>query len=191
MVVDVGGGTADIAVVSFNGIVKSCSLKMAGNKFDAAIIRGVTMKYKILIGEKTAEQAKKEIANVYNPTGEEKVTVKGRHLIKGLPESVEITDKDMYEFLHDSVMEIVDKIKEVFEQTPPELVGDILTNGIVLTGGGAMLKGFPELVTETIGAPCYVADDPIECVAKGVAKAFDYTDELLDGFEKISLYRYK
>lgn len=191
MVVDVGGGTADIAVVSFNGIVKSCSLKMAGNKFDAAIIRGVTMKYKILIGEKTAEQAKKEIANVYNPTGEEKVTVKGRHLIKGLPESVEITDKDMYEFLHDSVMEIVDKIKEVFEQTPPELVGDILTNGIVLTGGGAMLKGFPELVTEAVGAPCYVADDPIECVAKGVAKAFDYTDELLDGFEKISLYRYK
>ena len=191
MVVDVGGGTADIAVVSFNGIVKSCSLKMAGNKFDAAIIRGVTMKYKILIGEKTAEQAKKEIANVYNPTGEEKVTVKGRHLIKGLPESVEITDKDMYEFLHDSVMEIVDKIKEVFEQTPPELVGDILTNGIVLTGGGAMLNGFPELVTEAVGAPCYVADDPIECVAKGVAKAFDYTDELLDGFEKISLYRYK
>ena len=82
-------------------------------------------------------------------------------------------------------------IKEVFEQTPPELVGDILTNGIVLTGGGAMLNGFPELVTEAVGAPCYVADDPIECVAKGVAKAFDYTDELLDGFEKISLYRYK
>ena len=117
MVVDVGGGTADIAVVSFNGIVKSCSLKMAGNKFDAAIIRGVTMKYKILIGEKTAEQAKKEIANVYNPTGDVKITVKGRHLIKGLPESVEISDKDMYDFLHDSVMEIVDKIKEVFEQT--------------------------------------------------------------------------
>ena len=175
MVVDVGGGTADIAVVSFNGIVKSCSLKMAGNKFDAAIIRGVTMKYKILIGEKTAEQAKKEIANVYNPTGDVKITVKGRHLIKGLPESVEISDKDMYDF----------------EQTPPELVGDILTNGIVLTGGGAMLKGFTDLVTEAVGAPCYVADDPIECVAKGVAKAFDYTDDLLDGFEKISLYRYK
>ena len=151
----------------------------------------VTVKYKILIGEKTAEQAKKEIANVYNPTGDVKITVKGRHLIKGLPESVEISDKDMYDFLHDSVMEIVDKIKEVFEQTPPELVGDILTNGIVLTGGGAMLKGFTDLVTEAVGAPCYVADDPIECVAKGVAKAFDYTDALLDGFEKISLYRYK
>ena len=164
---------------------------MAGNKFDAAIIRGVTMKYKILIGEKTAEMAKKSIANVYNPTGENKITVKGRHLIKGLPESVEITDKDMYDFLHDSVMEIIAKIKEVFEQIPPELAGDILTNGIILTGGGAMLKGFAELVTEAVGAPCYIADDPIECVAKGVAKAFDYTDELLDGFEKISLYRYK
>ena len=97
----------------------------------------------------------------------------------------------MYDFLHDSVMEIVEKIKEVLEQTPPELVGDILTNGIILTGGGALLGGLPELVSEVVGAPCYVADNPIECVARGVQKAFDYTDELLDGFEKISLYRYK
>ena len=139
------------------------------------------MKYKkILIGEKTAEVAAKEIANVFNPTGDVKITVKGRHLIKGLPESVEISDKDMYDFLHDSVMEIVDKIKEVFEQTPPELVGDILTNGIVLTGGGAMLKGFTDLVTEAVGAPCYVVNlIRGNCVAKGVAKAFDYTDDLL------------
>lgn len=190
MVVDIGGGTADIAVVSFNGIVKSCSIKMAGNKFDAAIIRGIAQKYKILIGEKTAEAAKKEIANIYKPVGKT-MTVKGRNLIKGLPESVEITDYDMYDFLRENVMEIVDKIKAVFEQTPPELVGDILTNGIILTGGGAMIGGMPELVTEVVGAPCYVADNAIECVAKGVQKAFDYTDELLDGFEKISLYRYK
>ena len=191
MVVDIGGGTVDIAVVSFNGIVKSASLKMAGNRFDSAIVKGVTQKYKILIGDKTAENAKKEIATVFEPTGKKKITVKGRHLIKGLPESVEITDKDMYDFLIDEVTEIVDKIKGVFEQTPPELVGDILTNGIVLTGGGALLKGLPELVSKTVGAPCYVADDPIECVAKGVQKAFKHADELLDGFEKISLYRYK
>lgn len=190
MVVDIGGGTADIAVVSFNGIVKSCSIKMAGNKFDAAIVRGVTQKYKILIGEKTAENAKKEIANVYKPTGKT-IVVKGRHLIKGLPESVEINDGDIYEFLHDSVMEIVEKIKEVFEQTPPELVGDILTSGIVLTGGGALLEGFDKLIAEVVGVPCYVAENAIECVARGVQKAFDYTDELLDGFQKISLYRYK
>lgn len=190
MVVDIGGGTVDIAVVSFNGIVKSASLKLAGNRFDSAIVKGVTQKYKILIGDKTAENAKKEIANVFEPTGK-KITVKGRHLIKGLPESVEISDKDIYDFLIDEVTEIVDKIKGVFEQTPPELVGDILTSGIILTGGGALLKGLPELISKTLGAPCYVADDPIECVAKGVQKAFKHADELLDGFEKISLYRYK
>ena len=191
MVVDIGGGTVDIAVVSFNGIVKSASLKMAGNRFDSAIVKGVTQKYKILIGDKTAENAKKEIATVFEPTGKKKITVKGRHLIKGLPESVEITDKDMYDFLIDEITEIVDKIKGVFEQTPPELVGDILTNGIVITGGGALLKGLPELISKTVGAPCYVAEDPIECVAKGIQKAFKHADELLDGFEKISLYRYK
>ena len=190
MVVDIGGGTVDIAVVSFNGIVKSASVKLAGNRFDSAIVKGVTQKYKILIGDKTAENAKKEIANVFEPTGK-KIIVKGRHLIKGLPESIEISDKDIYDFLIDEVTEIVDKIKGVFEQTPPELVGDILTNGIVLTGGGALLKGLPELISKTVGAPCYVADDPIECVAKGVQKAFKHADELLDGFEKISLYRYK
>lgn len=190
MVVDIGGGTVDIAVVSFNGIVKSASLKLAGNRFDSAIVKGVTQKYKILIGDKTAENAKKEIANVFEPTGK-KIVVKGRHLIKGLPESVEISDKDIYEFLIDEVMEIVDKIRSVFEQTPPELVGDILTSGIILTGGGALLKGLPELVSKKVGAPCYVADDAIECVAKGVQKAFKHADELLDGFEKISLYRYK
>lgn len=190
MVVDIGGGTADIAVVSFNGIVKSSSIKMAGNKFDAAIVRGVTQKYKILIGEKTAENAKKEIANVFKPVGK-KMMVKGRHLIKGLPESVEITDYDMYEFLYDNIMEIVDKVKEVFEQTPPELVGDILTSGIVLTGGGALLPGFAQQISESVGVPCRVADDPITCVARGVQKAFGYTDQLLDGFENISLYRYK
>jgi rod shape-determining protein MreB len=190
MVVDIGGGTVDIAVVSFNGIVKSASVKLAGNRFDSAIVKGVTQKYKILIGDKTAENAKKEIANVFEPTGK-KIIVKGRHLIKGLPESIEISDKDIYDFLIDEVTEIVDKIKGVFEQTPPELVGDILTNGIVLTGGGALLKGLPELISKKVGAPCYVADDPIECVAKGVQKAFKHADELLDGFEKISLYRYK
>ncbi len=191
MVVDIGGGTVDIAVVSFNGIVKSASLKMAGNKFDNAIIRGVNQRYKILIGEKTAENAKKQIGTVYKPTGEKKIVVKGRHLIKGLPESVEITDKDMCDFLSENVQEIIDKIKEVFEQTPPELAGDILTNGVILTGGGALLDGLSELISEATHAPCYVADNPIECVARGVAEAFNYIDELRDGFERISLYRYK
>ena len=134
MVVDIGGGTADVAIVSFNGIVQSRSIKMAGNKFDAAIIRHITQKYKILIGEKTAEKAKMQIANVFKPTGETKMMVRGRNLIRGLPESIEITDLDIYEALHDNAMEVVEQIKLVLESTPPELVGDILSSGITLTG---------------------------------------------------------
>lgn len=191
MVVDIGGGTSDIAIVSFNGIVQSRSVKMAGNKFDAAIIRYITQKYKILIGEKTAEKAKMEIANVFNPTGEKKMVIRGRHLLRGLPESLEISDIDTYEALHENAMEIVEQVKGVLESTPPELVGDILSNGILLTGGGAMLGGLAELISDRVGAPCFMAKDPIECVARGVDMAFSMSNELLDGFEQVQLYGFK
>lgn len=191
MVVDIGGGTSDVAIVSFNGIVQSRSVKMAGNKFDAAIIRLITQKYKILIGEKTAEKAKKEIANVFNPTGEKKMVIRGRHLLKGLPESVEISDIDMHEALHENAMEIVEQVKLTLESTPPELVGDILSNGILLTGGGALLGGLAELISYHVGAPCFVAENPIECVARGVDAAFSMSNKLLDGFEQVSLYGFK
>ncbi|MCM1166456.1 MAG: rod shape-determining protein [Lachnospiraceae bacterium] len=188
MVVDIGGGTSDVAIVSFNGIVQSRSVKMAGNKMDAALIRHITQKYKILIGEKTAEKAKMELTNVFRPSGLKKMTVRGRHLLKGLPESVEISDVDTYEALHENAMEIVEQIKLVLESTPPELVGDILSNGILLTGGGALLGGLPELITDRVGAPCFIADNPIECVARGVDEAFRMSDSLLDGFEQVQLY---
>lgn len=188
MVVDIGGGTSDVAIVSFNGIVQSRSVKMAGNKLDAAIIRHITQKYKILIGEKTAEKAKIEIANVFNPAGEKKMVIRGRNLLKGLPESLEITDLDVYEALHDNAMEIVEQIKLVLESTPPELVGDILSSGILLTGGGAMLGGLAALISDRVGAPCFIADKPIECVARGVDMAFRMSNELLDGFEQVELY---
>lgn len=191
MVVDIGGGTTDIAVTSFNGIVQDTSIKMAGNKLDEAIIKYISAKYKIIIGEKTAEQAKIRIANVYHPDPDKKMIVKGRSLLRGLPESLEISETDAYEAIIDLVNEIIAGIKNVLEHTPPELVGDILASGIVLTGGGALLKGLDKLIQEVIGAPCYVADDPLKCVAKGVEAAFGLSDELLDGFEKISLYRYK
>ncbi len=191
MVVDIGGGTSDVAVVSFNGIVQSRSVKMAGNKFDAAIVRHITQKYKILIGEKTAEKAKIELANVFNPTGEKKMVIRGRHLLRGLPESVEISDKDIYDALRENAMEIVEQVKLVLESTPPELVGDILSNGILLTGGGALLGGLPELIAQKVGAPCYVADKPIECVARGVDAAFGMSNELLDGFEQVQLYSFR
>lgn len=191
MVVDIGGGTSDVAIVSFNGIVQSRSVKMAGNKFDAAIVRLITQKYKILIGEKTAEKAKMELANVFNPTGERKMIIRGRNLLKGLPESLEISDMDMFEALHDNALEIVEQVKAVLESTPPELVGDILNNGILLTGGGAMLGGLAALIEDRVGAPCYIADKPIECVARGVDMAFSLSDELLDGFEQVQLYGFR
>ncbi len=191
MVVDIGGGTTDIAITSFNGIVKDTSIKLAGTKFDESIVKYISAKYKLVIGEKTAEQAKIHLANVFDPSADLKMTVKGRNLLRGLPESVEINEMDLYEALIDHVEEITVGIRSVLERTPPELVGDILANGIVLTGGGALLKGLDKYIQNKIGAPCYVADNPLECVAKGVEAAFSLSEELLDGFEKISLYRYK
>ena len=191
MVVDIGGGTTDIAITSFNGIVKDTSIKLAGTKFDESIAKYVTAKYKLIIGEKTAEEVKIKLANVYRPDPNVKMTIKGRNLLRGLPESVEINEMDLYEALIDHVEEITAGVKSVLERTPPELVGDILANGIVLTGGGALHKGLDKYIQEKIGAPCYVADNPLECVARGVEAAFSLSEELLDGFEKISLYRYK
>lgn len=191
MVVDIGGGTTDIAVTSFNGIVKDTSVKIAGNKIDEAIIKYISAKYKVIIGEKTAEQAKINIANVYHPDKSKTMTVKGRGLISGLPESLEISEVDAYEAIMDLVNEMIAGVRAVLERTPPELVGDILLSGIVLTGGGALLRGLDKLISEVVGAPCYVANDPLKCVAKGVEAAFGLSEELLDGFEKISLYRYK
>ena len=191
MVVDIGGGTSDVAVVSFNGIVKSESIKVAGNKFDDSIMRYVSQKYKLLIGEKMAESIKRNIANVYDPKGDVTMTVKGRHLIKGLPMTAEVSDLDVAEAVAENVMEIIDEVKAVLEVTPPELIGDIHQNGIVLTGGGALLGGLAEAISQEVRVRCTVADDPLECVAKGVAEAFALSEDLLDGFEKISLYRYK
>jgi rod shape-determining protein MreB len=191
MVVDIGGGTADVAVISFNGIVRATSLKMAGNKFDQAIIKYISQKHRILIGEKTAETAKKTIGNVFEPDPDVSMIIKGRNVIKGLPQSLEITEVNMCEALVDSAMEIVNKVKAVLEVTPPELAGDILASGIVLTGGGALLKGLDKLIAHQVGAPCRLADNPMECVARGVAMAFKFADELLDGFEKVSTYKYR
>ncbi|MDR2531594.1 MAG: rod shape-determining protein [Oscillospiraceae bacterium] len=191
MVVDIGGGTTDIAVASFNGIVSSTSLKAGGNKIDSAIIKYMYTKYKLIIGEKTAEAAKKAIANVYDPDGTAVMAVKGRNVVRGLPVSVEISDYDIQEALSGCIEEVIGAIRGVLEKTPPELVGDIHTNGVVLTGGGALLGGLDRLITSFVGAPCIIANKPVECVARGVGMAFRHTGDLLDGFERISLYKYK
>ncbi len=191
MVVDIGGGTSDIAVISLGGIVRSNSIKIAGNKIDQAIVKYLTNKYKLLVGDKTAENIKISLANVFNPTGEKKMIIKGRNILKGLPEKLEISDIDVRDAVKDSVEGIMEAIRSVLEVTPPELVGDIYTNGILLTGGGALLGGFPQLIEKTLNVKCYSAEDPLTCVAKGTRIAFKIADKLLEGFEQISLYKYK
>ncbi|MBQ3161855.1 MAG: rod shape-determining protein [Oscillospiraceae bacterium] len=187
MVVDIGGGTTDIAVVSMNGVVTKSSVKMAGNKLDKAIVRYVSNRYRILIGEKMAENAKIAAANIYSPDGSRKFIVKGRHLVRGLPEQIELSDYDIYEAIIDNINEMIAAVKTVIEKTPPELVGDIYQNGIYLTGGGALLFGLDKLMSSQIGVPCHIADDPLSCVAKGTRYAFRNLDKLLDGFEQVSM----
>ncbi len=189
MVVDIGGGTTDIAIISMNGIVAKSSVKVAGNKIDKAIVKYIGNRYRILIGEKTAEMAKITVTNVFNPDGERSMIIKGRHLVRGLPEQLEITDYDIYEAIIELINDIVYAVKNVFENTPPELVGDICRNGIYLTGGGALIYGLDKLLSHEIGVPCRVAEDPVSCVAKGAMKAFGCIDKLLDGFENVSLYK--
>jgi len=191
MIVDIGGGTTDVAVISMNGIVAAKSIRIAGNKFDEALIKYINNKHKISIGEKTAEQAKMQIANVYDAIGKKKMVVRGRHLIEGLPSQVEITDIEVARALKPVVSEIVAAIRSVMEQTPPELVGDIHDTGIILTGGGALLNGLDRYIEREINAPCNIAENPIECVVRGTSIAFNKISELRDGFEMISQYKYK
>ena len=190
MVVDIGGGTTDIAVLSMNGIVAKNSVKLAGNKIDAAIIKYVQSKYRILIGERTAENAKITLANVFSPDGSREMDVKGRNLVTGLPARLKLNDYDIYKAIIDIADELVDAIKGVLEQTPPELAGDIHSGGIILTGGGALIGGLDKLIESETKIHTYAADDPLRCVARGTSLAFDHLDTLLDGFEKISLYGY-
>lgn len=188
MIIDIGGGTTDVAVVSMNGIVAKTSVKMAGNRIDSAIIKYVSSKYRILIGEKTAENAKLTLANVFDPTGDVKTEVRGRHMLKGLPVRLELSDLDIYEAIHDMTDELVTAVRTVLEKTPPELVGDIHTNGIIMSGGGSLLGGLDKLLTKETGIECYPAKDPMTCVARGASEAFKYIDKLLDGFIDVSLY---
>lgn len=188
MVIDIGGGTTDVAVVSMNGIVSKLSMKMAGNRMDTAIIKYIANKYHIVIGEKTAERAKITLANVFDPTGKVTSEIRGRHMLSGLPVSQTISDLDIYAAIEDMVEELVTAVKTVLEDTPPELVGDIHRNGVLMSGGGALLGGLDKLLTKRTGIVCAPAFDPMTSVAKGAAYAFRYVDVLLDGFVDVTLY---
>ena len=188
MVVDIGGGTTDIAVVSMNGIVTARSLKIAGNRFDQSIIRYVQNKYQILLGAKSAEYVKKTLCNLYNPAEDVIAQVKGRNISRGLPDQCDLSEAELSEAIEDDINEIGETIRRVLEETPLELVGDICANGILLTGGGALLGGLEAYLTRMLGVPCRTAKDPITCVAMGTEKAFTRRDILLDGFERIDAY---
>lgn len=173
MVVDIGGGTTDIAVLSLGNIVTSASIKTAGNTFDEDIISYIKNKHKLLIGEKTAEKIKIEIGTVKKGSDKEKMSVRGRDLVGGLPKTIQITSEEISEALRGSVDKIIDMIKEVLEQTPPELSADIIEHGITLTGGGALLKDLPSLLEEKLKVPVYIADSPLTCVAEGTGILLD------------------
>jgi rod shape-determining protein MreB and related proteins len=172
MVVDIGGGTTDIAVLSLGNIVTSASIKTAGNTFDENIIEYVKNKYKLLIGEKTAENIKIKIGTVKS-TKKEKLEIRGRDLIGGLPKTITITSDEVEEALKDSINKIISMIKVVLEQTPPELASDIIENGIMLTGGGAMLQNLKELLEEELKVPVKLAENPLACVAEGTGIMLD------------------
>ncbi len=173
MVVDIGGGTTDVAVISLGGIVVGESLKVAGHKMDDAIIRYMRKNYNLLIGERTAEDVKMKIGNIYPQKGLEPVEVSGRDLLRGLPRTIIVTPEEVAEALEEPINAIITTIKSVLEKTPPELSADIIERGIVLTGGGALLRGLDKKISTSIGIPVRVADDPISCVAVGTGKAID------------------
>ncbi len=166
MIVDIGGGTTEVAVISLGGIVKSYSVRVAGDKMDEAILQYVKRKYNLLIGDPTAEYIKVTVGNAF-PGHDETVEVKGLDMVTGVPKALILQSDEVREALSETVRVIVDAVKGVFEETPPELAGDIYERGIVLAGGGALLRNLDYLLTRETGVKCYVADDPLTCVVKG------------------------
>ena len=169
MVVDIGGGTTEVAVISLGDIVCSRSLRVAGDMFDDAIVQFVRKKYSVLIGERTAEEIKISLGSAVPYDGEGALDIRGRNLIDGLPKNVEVTSEDIREALEDPIAQIVETVRTTIEKTPPELAADILDSGIVLTGGGALIRGLDKLISAKTGMPCRVAEAPIDCVVTGTA----------------------
>ena len=173
MVVDMGGGTSDVAVISLGGIVVSESIKVAGDKFDEAIVKYIRKKYNIVIGERTAEDMKIKIGCVYKRDDNPAMEVKGRSLVSGLPKTITVSSDEMLNALSETASMVVDTVKSVIENTPPELFGDISNRGIVLTGGGALIYGMDKLIEFETGIQTYVAEDAEYCVALGTGQALD------------------
>lgn len=180
MIVDIGGGTGEVAVISLGGIVASRSVRVGGDKFDASITAYIKRKYSLLIGERTAEEVKIQIGSAHMLDEEETMDIKGRNLIDGLPKNIQIRSDEVREALEEPLEQLIEAIKETLERTPPELAADIIDHGIMLSGGGAMLRGLDTLITNETGIDVHIAENPIDCVALGAGMVLDNIELLSD-----------
>lgn len=184
MVVDIGGGTTDVAVLSMGDIVTASSIKIAGDRFDSDILHYIKKEYKLLIGERTAETIKKEVGTVFPGARDEEIAIRGRDMVSGLPKTINIKSEEIRISMEEAVYHIVQAAKNVLEQTPPELSADIIDRGIIITGGGAYLHGIDKLLAEELKVPVLIAEDPMDCVANG-------TGMLLENLDRINKNRVK
>lgn len=174
MVVDIGGGTTEVAIISLGGIVTSQSIRIAGDEMDEAIISFIRKNYNLMIGDRTSENIKMEIGSAGDPEGIDNMEIRGRDLLTGLPKTIEITAQEISSALKDTVYAIVDAVKNTLEKTPPELAADIMDRGIVLTGGGALLRNLDRIISEETKMPVLIAENPLDCVAIGTGNALDH-----------------
>ena len=190
MVIDIGGGTVDIAVISLGGIVQSKNLKIAGDKLNQDVMSYMRDEFKLLIGEKTAESIKMAVGTAQAGPEPLETHVKGRDLITGLPREIIVTDADIREAISNSIMILVDSVKEVLQKTPPEILGDVMKRGVHVSGGGALIRGLKDLLHESLRIPVYIADDPLSCVARGCGIILDdleaYEDVLVRDNSELS-----
>jgi len=173
MIVDIGGGTSEVAVISLGGMVTAHSLRVAGDKMDQAISNYIKKKYNLAIGEQTAEEIKIKIGTALSEKEEKRIEIRGRDLISGLPKNIKISSNEVCEAISERLGEIVQVVKTVLRETPPELSADIMDKGMILSGGGALLRNIDELIAQVTGVPCFLAEDPLLCVAKGTGKVLE------------------
>jgi rod shape-determining protein MreB len=173
MIIDIGGGTSEVAIISLGGIVAAHSARVGGNKLDQAIADYIKRKYGLAIGDRTAEDIKIKIGSALPLVKEDYMEVRGRDLTGGLPKTIKISSNEVTESIQDELREIINAIKKVLQETPPELAADVMDKGMVLSGGGALIRNLDQLITKTIEVPCYVADEPLLCVVKGIGIALD------------------
>lgn len=188
MIVDIGGGTSEVAVISLGGIVTSRSVRVAGDEFDLSIINFIKKKYNLLIGERTAENVKIQIGSAFPSDEDSTMEIKGRNLLNGLPENITVTSAEIREALSEPLSHVIEAIKVTLEKTPPELAADIIDQGITLAGGGALLRGLDRLINKETGMPVNIAESPLDCVAEGTGKVLENIDKLHDVLNDDSRY---